>query len=122
MNRGFAGAGRLRGVARACGALLASTLLAATLAGCGASPADGLPGTLERDRIELAATADEPIVEIAVREGQVVAAGALLLAQDPGSPPRSSTGRAASSSRCRRGVTSSTTVRSPPRSPRRRRA
>lgn len=84
MNRGFAGAGRLRGVARACGALLASTLLAATLAGCGASPADGLPGTLERDRIELAATADEPIVEIAVREGQVVAAGALLLAQDPG--------------------------------------
>ena len=79
MRRVSAGHGSLRGAATLCAALLA-----ASLAGCGASPADGLPGTLERDRIELAATADEPIVEIAVREGQVVAAGALLLAQDPG--------------------------------------
>lgn len=54
------------------------------LYGCNPTPGDALPGTLERDRIELAATADEPIVEVPVREGQRVAAGTLLLVQDPG--------------------------------------
>jgi HlyD family secretion protein len=63
---------------------LSGLLACAALVGCGASPGGGLPGTLERDRVELAATADEPIVEIKVREGQSVAAGALLLVQDPG--------------------------------------
>jgi HlyD family secretion protein len=36
-------------------------------------------GTLERDRIELTAEANEPIVEIAVREGDRVSAGAVLV-------------------------------------------
>jgi HlyD family secretion protein len=44
---------------------------------------DGEPGrllgTLERDRVELIAEAQEPIVEIAVREGDRIEAGALLL-------------------------------------------
>ena len=39
-------------------------------------------GTLERERIELVAEAAEPIVEIAVREGDAVAAGALVARLD----------------------------------------
>ena len=39
-------------------------------------------GTLERDRIELRADSDEPIVERLVREGDVVTAGTPLLRQD----------------------------------------
>ncbi|HTO06885.1 MAG TPA: HlyD family efflux transporter periplasmic adaptor subunit [Myxococcota bacterium] len=39
-------------------------------------------GTLERDRIELTAEENEPIVEVQVREGQTVAAGDVLLALD----------------------------------------
>jgi HlyD family secretion protein len=55
------------------------------LAACADDPA-GLPalGTLERDRLELVAEADEPLVEIAVREGDRVEAGALLVRQDGG--------------------------------------
>lgn len=45
---------------------------------------DAILGTLERDRIELIAESDEPIVEISVREGDVVAPGAVLLRQDLG--------------------------------------
>ncbi len=44
---------------------------------------DLLLGTVEYDRIELIAEASEPITEIAVREGQEVAAGALILRLDP---------------------------------------
>jgi HlyD family secretion protein len=52
------------------------------LAGCGND--DGaLLGTLERDRVELVAEGPEPIVEIAAREGQAVAAGELLMRLDP---------------------------------------
>jgi len=53
------------------------------LAACGADPAD-LPalGTLERDRIELVAEANEPIVAVFVREGDPVVVGQLLLQQD----------------------------------------
>jgi HlyD family secretion protein len=40
-------------------------------------------GTLERDRLELVAEAPEPILEIPVREGDVVAAGQLLVRLDP---------------------------------------
>ena len=39
-------------------------------------------GTLERDRVELVAEANEPIVEIAVAEGQAVQQGQLLLRLD----------------------------------------
>lgn len=41
-------------------------------------------GTLERDRLELIAEANEPIVEILVREGDAVPAGATLLRQELG--------------------------------------
>lgn len=58
-------------------------LLCLALAGCGSDPAD-LPsvGTLERDRIELVAESDEPIVAISVDEGDVVADGQELLRLD----------------------------------------
>ena len=41
-----------------------------------------LVGTLERDRVELAAEFSEPIVEVQVQEGEVVQAGQLLMRQD----------------------------------------
>lgn len=57
----------------------------AMLAACGRrDERDIVVGTLERDRVELIAEANEPIVEIAVREGDEVAAGAILLRQDLG--------------------------------------
>ena len=40
-------------------------------------------GTLERDRIDLIAETDDPIIEIAVREGDEVADGSLLVRLDP---------------------------------------
>jgi HlyD family secretion protein len=56
------------------------------LAACGGSAYDGqILGTLERDRLELVAESNEPIVEISVREGDAVAAGATLLRQELGS-------------------------------------
>jgi len=56
--------------------------VALTVAACG-DDASVLLGTLERDRVELVAEAQEPIVEVAVREGEAVAAQALLLRLDP---------------------------------------
>jgi HlyD family secretion protein len=60
-------------------------LLALALLSCAEDPSE-LPalGTLERDRIELVAEADEPLLEHAVREGDRVEAGALLVRQDGG--------------------------------------
>ena len=53
-------------------------------------------GTLERDRLELVAEANERIVEIAVREGEHVESGALLLRQEAGTmEPRLVQARAA---------------------------
>ncbi|MGQ0430754.1 MAG: HlyD family secretion protein [Gammaproteobacteria bacterium] len=52
------------------------------LSACGGD-GDALLGTLERDRVELVAEAQEPIIEVAVREGEAVAAGQLLLRLDP---------------------------------------
>lgn len=50
------------------------------LAACSrGDPDDIVVGTLERDRLELTAEANEPIVEVVVREGDHVAAGAPLL-------------------------------------------
>jgi HlyD family secretion protein len=61
-------------------ALAALGLLAVA---CGRDPADvPVVGTLERDRIELTAETNDPIVEIAVREGAAVAAGDLVLRLD----------------------------------------
>lgn len=57
--------------------------LAAVLAACGGSD-DPLPlvGTLERERLELTAPVAEPLVQIHVREGERVAAGALVARLD----------------------------------------
>jgi HlyD family secretion protein len=61
-------------------------LVAVTLAACGGSVYDGqILGTLERDRLELIAESNEPIVEIAVREGDAVQAGQILMRQELGS-------------------------------------
>jgi HlyD family secretion protein len=56
--------------------------LAVLAAACGGN-GDTLLGTLERDRVELVAEAREPIVEVAVREGEAVEEGRLLLRLDP---------------------------------------
>ena len=62
---------------------LVCVLTATMTAGCDSTDSP-LPavGTLERDRIELIAEANEPIVEIAVTEGQVVEQGQLVLRLD----------------------------------------
>jgi HlyD family secretion protein len=60
----------------------AAVAAALTLAACGGR-GTGLPGTVERDRIGLVAEASEPIVELAVHEGDRVATGALILRLDP---------------------------------------
>jgi HlyD family secretion protein len=72
-------------------------LLALLVAAC--SP-DGGPqqmhGTLERDRLELVAESHERIVEVRVREGERVDAGAVLLRQEAGTmQPRLDQARAA---------------------------
>ena len=51
-------------------------------AACGTDDALPLPGTLERDRIELVAEAQEPIESVAVHEGDKVKAGQLILQLD----------------------------------------
>ncbi len=64
-------------------ALLPWLVAAVTLAGCESSDSP-LPavGTLERNRIELIAEANEPIVEIAVAEGDPLEKGQLVLRLD----------------------------------------
>ncbi len=60
-------------------------VVAVSLAACAEDPAE-LPalGTLERDRIELVAESDEPVVERPVQEGDRVLAGALLVRLEAG--------------------------------------
>ncbi len=64
--------------------LLATSLALATIAaGCDTDRSEVIAvGTIERDRVELIAEASEPIVAMAVREGQTVAAGDVILALD----------------------------------------
>jgi HlyD family secretion protein len=57
--------------------------LGLALVGCSGDAGGALLGTLERDRIELIAEAQETIVEVAVREGDAVKAGELVLRLDP---------------------------------------
>jgi HlyD family secretion protein len=65
-------------VARVVPALAAALFLIA----CARSDQDTLPGTLERDRIELAAEADETIVALPFAEGAAVKAGDVIAVQD----------------------------------------
>jgi HlyD family secretion protein len=56
------------------------------IAACGNETYDGqILGTLERDRLELVAESNEPIVEVLVHEGDAVQAGATLMRQELGS-------------------------------------
>jgi HlyD family secretion protein len=56
------------------------------LAACGNDDYSGpILGTLERDRLELVAESNEPLVEVLVREGDAVQAGATLMRQELGS-------------------------------------
>jgi len=67
-----------------CGLLM--TTFACSLAACSDKGYDGqILGTLERDRLELIAESNEPIVEITVREGDAVPADAILMRQELGS-------------------------------------
>lgn len=59
--------------------------IALCLGACSKADEGQILGTLERDRLELIAEANEPIVAIEVREGDAVAAGAVLLRQELGS-------------------------------------
>jgi len=58
--------------------------LALALVAC-SDGSDALLGTLERDRVELVAEAQETILEVAIREGDAVKSGQLLLRLDPAS-------------------------------------
>lgn len=62
-------------------AIALAALLA--LAACGRQSVLPLTGTIARDRIDLVAEAQEPIVDIAVHEGEMVAPGQLVLQLDP---------------------------------------
>lgn len=53
------------------------------LTGCGPDTPPFAVGTLERDRIEIAADSAEPITAVEVTEGDRVEAGTLLVVQDP---------------------------------------
>ncbi len=59
-----------------------ATLLAAVLCACAQHDENTLPGTVERDRIELASDADEFIVELPFAEGARVKAGDIIVVQD----------------------------------------
>jgi HlyD family secretion protein len=59
-----------------------AVLLGAVLAGCAQHDEDTLPGTVERDRVELAADAEEFIVALPFSEGAKVAAGDVIVVQD----------------------------------------
>ena len=61
--------------------ILPCLLAALGLAGCRNAEPDTALGTVEWDRVELVATVAEPITAIAVREGDPVAAGALVFEQ-----------------------------------------
>ncbi|KMQ72983.1 HlyD family secretion protein [Marinobacter subterrani] len=58
-------------------------LVLIALTGCNEVEEYPVVGTLERDRIALTAERAEPVTAIHVREGQPVAAGTLLVEQDP---------------------------------------
>ena len=57
-------------------------LLLALVLGCTPAGPGPVVGTVERDRLQLVAEAQEPIAELAVHEGDQVAAGALLVRLD----------------------------------------
>ena len=61
---------------------LLGAVLALGLAACAREDADALPGTLERDRIELVAEANETLTALPFTEGATVKAGDVVAVQD----------------------------------------
>ena len=59
-----------------------AVLLSLSLTACAQHDQDMLPGTVERDRVELAAEADEFIVKLPFAEGSQVKAGDVIVVQD----------------------------------------
>jgi len=59
-----------------------SALGALVLAGCSRHDPNSLPGTLERDRVELVADANETIVSLPFAEGAAIKAGDVVVVQD----------------------------------------
>lgn len=64
------------------GLLICLALVPALLASCARHDENTLPGTVERDRVELAAQADEFIVTLPFAEGAQVKAGDVIVVQD----------------------------------------
>lgn len=64
------------------GATIACGAAALALAGCARHDTNTLPGTLERDRVELVADANETIVSLPFAEGATVKAGDVIVVQD----------------------------------------
>jgi HlyD family secretion protein len=58
-------------------------LLSTAVVGCASSDDPPVLGTFERHRLELVATTDDPVSELAAREGERVARGQVLVRQDP---------------------------------------
>jgi len=58
-------------------------VLSAAMVACSDNTPSAAMGLLEWDRVELIAETNEPILEIAVREGDTLEAGAIILHQDP---------------------------------------
>ena len=63
--------------------LMTAALLIVLLTACDQAETTYMVGTLERDRVELKVESNEPIVEIAVQDGQAVTPGELVLRQSP---------------------------------------
>ena len=63
--------------------MVLTTILIVGLNACDRTETSYMVGTLERDRIELKVESSEPIIAIHARDGQAVAAGDLVLEQDP---------------------------------------
>ena len=61
---------------------ICTSLAVALLAGCAPHDESTLPGTLERDRVELVADANEAIVSMPFAEGATVKAGDVIVVQD----------------------------------------
>jgi HlyD family secretion protein len=81
--------GRIPRVARQRGRDVLLACLIATGAGCSSDRPQEILGTVERDRLELIAESNERLVQVAVSEGERVAAGSLLVVQEAGtSQPR----------------------------------
>jgi HlyD family secretion protein len=62
---------------------LAASMALLLLDGCNKAETTYMVGTLERDRIDLVVESNEPIIQVAVADGQEVHSGDVVIVQDP---------------------------------------